>query len=260
MQRLLPITAVVLALSLSARLAADETVPLGTLDLAKMKQGWGEAKVNQSVTGVPLTLGGKTFAHGVGTHAASTLYVQLDGKTSRFTATVGVDDSQKGKPGSVEFRVIGDGKTLFRSGVMRPGDAPKAVDVDLRNVKTLLLLVGAAGDGISYDHADWAEAQFTAAGEKPKAIDAPREEAVILTPKPSPQPRINGPAVYGVRPGNPFLYRIPTTGERPMTFSASNLPEGLAARCENRHHHRRQSAARRVYRNAARRKRPRQGG
>ena len=49
----------------------------------------------------------------------------------------------------------------------------------------------------------------------------------ILTPAPSPSPRINGPKVYGVRPGNPVIYRIPCTGERPMVFNIKNLPEGL---------------------------------
>jgi alpha-galactosidase len=53
------------------------------------------------------------------------------------------------------------------------------------------------------------------------------EESVILTPPPPPAPRINGPLVYGVRPGSPFLYRIPCTGERPVIFSARNLPVGL---------------------------------
>jgi alpha-galactosidase len=53
------------------------------------------------------------------------------------------------------------------------------------------------------------------------------EENVILTPKAGPAPRINGPKVYGARPGNPFLYRIPAQGERPMQFSVSNLPKGL---------------------------------
>ncbi len=48
-----------------------------------------------------------------------------------------------------------------------------------------------------------------------------------LTPPPPPQPRINGPKVYGVRPGHPFLYLIPATGLRPMTFSAKGLPAGL---------------------------------
>ena len=51
--------------------------------------------------------------------------------------------------------------------------------------------------------------------------------AYILTPAPSPSPRINGPKVYGVRPGNPVIYRIPCTGERPIMFNINNLPEGL---------------------------------
>jgi alpha-galactosidase len=54
-----------------------------------------------------------------------------------------------------------------------------------------------------------------------------QEKAVILTPKPGPPPRINGARVFGVRPGSPFLFTIPATGDRPMTFSAENLPAGL---------------------------------
>lgn len=52
----------------------------------------------------------------------------------------------------------------------------------------------------------------------------PRE---ICTPAPQKSPRINGPLVYGCRPGNPFLYRIPCQGERPISFSAKGLPQGL---------------------------------
>ncbi len=50
---------------------------------------------------------------------------------------------------------------------------------------------------------------------------------VILTPKPAATPRIIGPKIFGARPGSPFLYAIPATGERPMTFAADNLPSGL---------------------------------
>ena len=240
-------------------LPAEETVPLSTLDLHKMKQGWGEAKIDRSVTGKPLTIGGQTFEHGVGTHAVSVLYVHLGGGTRRFSAKVGVDSSQVGKPGSVEFRVIADGKTLFKSGVMKPGDAAKTVDVDLTGGKTLILLVGSAGDGIAFDHADWADAKFVVTGDKPKAIDAPREEAVILTPKPSPKPRINGPAVYGCRPGNPFVYRIPTTGKPADDFFGGQSAGQPAPGCWQRHHYRHESAARPVRGDALRRKRVGQG-
>jgi alpha-galactosidase len=50
----------------------------------------------------------------------------------------------------------------------------------------------------------------------------------ILTPAAPREPRINGPAVYGTRPGRPFLHRIPATGDRPMTFRVERLPAGLA--------------------------------
>jgi alpha-galactosidase len=49
----------------------------------------------------------------------------------------------------------------------------------------------------------------------------------ILTPKPGAAPKINGPKVYGARPGKPFLYRIPATGQRPMEFRAQGLPAGI---------------------------------
>ena len=49
----------------------------------------------------------------------------------------------------------------------------------------------------------------------------------ILTPPAPAMPRINGADIFGVRPGSPFLYTIPATGERPMKFSAGKLPRGL---------------------------------
>ncbi len=70
----------------------------------------------------------------------------------------------------------------------------------------------------------WATAADTAKTAPPGSPD----RGQILTPKPGPAPRIHGPTVYGCRPGNPFLYRIPATGQRPMTFAAENLPGGLA--------------------------------
>ena len=63
-----------------------------------------------------------------------------------------------------------------------------------------------------------------AADEAPATATA---HAEILTPAAPAEPRINGARVFGVRPGNPFLFTIPATGDRPMTFSADNLPPRL---------------------------------
>jgi alpha-galactosidase len=213
-------------LSLALPISAAETVWLHTLDLSKMRQGWGKPQINRSIREQPLAIAGQKFEHGMGTHANSTLWLDLAGGAEKFLAFVGVDDNANGAA-TITFKIFGDGRKLWESGLMQPGQAAKAVDLDLRGVNTLLLQVGDAGDGIAFDHGNWADARFLVAGAKPRAIDGPREEKVILTPKPGPAPRINGPKVYGCRPGNPFLYRVPTTGDRPMTFSAEGLPASL---------------------------------
>ena len=214
--------------AVGAMVAQAEMIWLDKLDIKGMSQGGGHfPRANKSVDRNPIRIGGQTFKHGVGTHAESTLEVNLNGQAERFTAVVGVDDEVIGKPASVEFKLIGDGKELFTSGLKKAGDQPTKVDVDLHGVQRLLLEVGAAGDGIENDHADWADAQFVYKGTVPVASPIEPETAVILTPKPAAEPRINGARVVGVRPTHPFLYVIAATGERPMTFAAEGLPAGL---------------------------------
>ena len=51
--------------------------------------------------------------------------------------------------------------------------------------------------------------------------------ALILTPPALDTPRVNGPGVFGVRPGSPFLYTIPATGKAPLEYAVDGLPTGL---------------------------------
>ena len=74
---------------------AAETVWLSSLDVSKTVQGWGQQQVDRSVTGKPLSIAGQQFARGVGTHAISTLAIELGGGTERLTAMVGVDDDAR---------------------------------------------------------------------------------------------------------------------------------------------------------------------
>jgi alpha-galactosidase len=227
--------AIALGLSLAAlapQLISAETVWLDDLNLAAATQGWGEPQKNKSVDGKPLAIGGQAFTRGFGTHAESKLRVNLDAGAQSFSASVGVDDDVNGNAAaSVEFIVVGDGKELWKSGVLRAGNAAKDCTVNLTGVKSLLLEVTDAGDGIDFDHADWANAKFETAAGKPETVAGePAMAAVapfILTPAAPATPRINGASVFGVRPGSPFLFTIPATGDRPMAFSAKNLPRGL---------------------------------
>lgn len=116
-------------------------------------------QVDRSQGGRPLRLGGRIYAKGLGVHARSALTYTLAGSFQTFTATVGVD-SEVGSGGSVIFRVIGDERQLFESRVLRGGDAPLPVSVDVSNVLLLRLEVVEADHGDVADHADWAEARL----------------------------------------------------------------------------------------------------
>jgi alpha-galactosidase len=59
------------------------------------------------------------------------------------------------------------------------------------------------------------------------------DERIILTPRPGPEPKIHGPEIFGVRPGSPFLFAIPASGERPMKYSVEGLPAGLTCNPDN---------------------------
>src|SRR4051812_1830662 len=65
------------------------------------------------------------------------------------------------------------------------------------------------------------------AADEPTTKPAPDYSNRILTPPAPATPKINGPRVYGERTGRPFLYTIPATGQRPITFTADGLPDGL---------------------------------
>ena len=66
---------------------------LQDLDLSMIRQGWGSAQAGRSVAEKPLTIGGTAFDHGVGTHAPAVAELALDGRATRFQASVGVNDT-----------------------------------------------------------------------------------------------------------------------------------------------------------------------
>jgi alpha-galactosidase len=244
---------VALTLAATVLLAASDAthphadVPLASLDLAKMRvqpaggraQTSTTAQANKSIDGNPLRIGGREFAGGVGTRATSVLFVNLAGGVDRFSATVGADDNPippppAGAPANTSppppiaiiFRVVGDGRVLHVSKPVVRGDPPEQIDVDVRGIKTLVLHVKQV-DGARPVAANWADAKFSVRGAAPVAIDIPVEPRVVLTPRPGPAPRINGPSLTGVTPGHDVLYKIPVTGTRPITYAAKNLPTGL---------------------------------
>lgn len=212
-------------------LFAERRVWLDEMDLSLMTCGWERPRANLSVGGHPLRAGRRKFPRGVGTHACSAFAVETGGRALAFEADVAVDDEEINRGhGSVAFQVYADGRLAADTGVMKSRQPPKKIRADLSGARLVILLVTDGGDGNAFDHADWCDAFFTmedGAVPRPAPVPAGRQLG-ILTPAAPAAPRINGPRVFGVRPGRPILFTLPVTGERPVALSASGLPPGAA--------------------------------
>jgi alpha-galactosidase len=217
-----------LALATSAAAArAQQTFWLNKVDPNMVEfDSNGRARIDHSTLNRTMSVGGHEFTNGLGTKAQSQLTLDLQGKAQTFSGKVGVDDEVAKGKGSVVFKLMNDKKTLWQSPVMHAGDEPVDVNVSLKGVKQLTLVADDNNDGSDGDDADWIEAKIVA-DVQPVAKLSPQEPAVVLTPKPARTPRINSAKVFGVRPEHPFLFTIAATGDRPMTFSAQGLPDGL---------------------------------
>ncbi len=202
---------------------------LETLDLALVGQAWGSAKAGVSVDGNPLTIGGHVFAHGIGSHADAEWTIALDGSARALHAAVGVD-AEVGEHGSVAFVVLVDDREVFRTPVMRGGEEPRLLSLDLRGAARLTLIVEDGGDHIHYDHADWGGAMLVldpAATTRPRAVRPPDDPAPVIV-HPAPEvPEVHAPRITGATPGRPFLFRIPASGTGPLRYEAEGLPTGL---------------------------------
>ncbi len=62
----------------------------------------------------------------------------------------------------------------------------------------------------------------------PPVYDARIHGREILTPAAPREPRFAGAKIFGVRPGKPVFFRVSATGEKPLRFSASGLPDGVS--------------------------------
>ena len=208
----------------------SKTVFLDELDVSYMLQDWGLPQKNRNVLFGELKVNGVGFKRGIGTHSISRFLLNLGGTATEISGWVGADD-QNDYAGKMEFKILADKKVVWSSGTMHKGMSAQKFKVNLKGIQKIALIVGEAGDGIMYDHADWLEARIETSGEVIPERVVPENipvEKYILTPQQSKLPKINSPKVFGVRPGSPFLYTFAATGKRPVTFSAYQLPDGLS--------------------------------
>lgn len=161
--------------------AAEKTV---YVDYANPRVNWLEDRVPDQYQHVPFltgewdwlpkrnALGGQLrceqqrFAHGLGTHSASQLTYALREPVTRFQAEIALDDVST--LGSVVFRVVTfhrlEGETVrkerFVSPIIRNGDAPIAVSIDLDGAVGIRLIVDFGESGDQQDYANWLNARL----------------------------------------------------------------------------------------------------
>lgn len=108
-----------------------------------------------------ITIGGKVYTRGLGTHAASSVVYYLGGACSELTVDVGIDDEVAA--GSASFAIYADDRLVAESGVLTANDAATPLTADLSGANLLRLVTDPAGDGTG-DHADWAAPRIVCGG------------------------------------------------------------------------------------------------
>lgn len=167
----------------AAKLGLEQsTVDCGRLEIVKhFDIVWQNCRVDR-----PLTLGAREFRRGLFTHAPSDIRVCLPGAGATFTAILGVDSNSqtRGGQGSVVFSITRDGATeLFRSEVVREGQAGVPIRVDLHGATEFHLQVSDGGDGVSCDQAVWIDPVVTLADDHTIHVsDLPITDAPWATP------------------------------------------------------------------------------
>jgi hypothetical protein len=116
-------------------------------------------RADRNVAGGMLRGGGVLFVKGLGMHSASRLSYVLSEPYRRFQADLAVDD-RSGGGGSVGFRVFVDGQVKYASPIIRGGQPPVAMSVDLVGAKRIDLVVDYADRGDELDRANWLNARL----------------------------------------------------------------------------------------------------
>lgn len=107
-----------------------------------------------------MSIGGTRYGHGASMHASGSVTIQLNRPCSTYRAMAGVDDMTWGL-GALRFSVYGDGGRLWRSPVVRGGEAAVPVNVAIGGQKRIRLVVEPHTPFDSVAVADWARSSIS---------------------------------------------------------------------------------------------------
>ena len=173
----------------------DDFIYISDIPAEYIVQGWEGMipGINAAIGGRGVKVNGTPYKKGLGLHADSVAVYSLDGKYSRFTAVIGIDDevnseNPDGSRDGATFRLYstnseGEDKLLYEKQISAPGTS-QTVDVNVSGVKMLRLETD-MGANNAQDHTDWADARLFLApelildGTTVRAIHAPEGSELI---------------------------------------------------------------------------------
>lgn len=131
---------------------SDALIALTDFSTSDVKVGWGQPVYDR----VPdeqmlIESGGQFFETGIYAHAPARHAYDLNGKWSGISGHVGL---AAGHDGSVEFEVIGDGKSLWKSDVVK-SSSTEPFEVALIGIQRLELVTHTTPDGAGADWSMW---------------------------------------------------------------------------------------------------------
>jgi alpha-galactosidase len=114
----------------------------GGAEIVCLEQGWEDLKYGFSCGSTPLCLAGKTYVHGLGTHANSRIRVNLPGPAKSISALAGIDDNPNTKDYRTEVvcSIEVGGKPIYTSDPLTVATAPARMQVNLNGATELMLL------------------------------------------------------------------------------------------------------------------------
>lgn len=131
-----------------------KSVSLTILKPRLARVGWARPMVNRVPNqSVLLESAGEIFENGIFAHAPSRYEYELGKTWEKITGKVGI---ASGNRGSVQFEIVGDGKSLWKSKVIREGTLVE-FDVPVSGVNELDLLANPTSDGSRADWGLWLE-------------------------------------------------------------------------------------------------------
>jgi len=163
--------------------------------IVSVTTGWGELGLNTGVKPAgrparPMTIKDREYQRGLGHHAPGEIVVDLGGRYKTFECEIGIQWQGGQAVASAVFQVVVDEQKRFDSGVVREQDAPRKVSIPIAGAEELRLVVTDAGDGITCDCANWAEARLVpdptprpVAAVRPALDIAPFARVVTSDPK-----------------------------------------------------------------------------